>query len=692
MCCAVLVVLSCVGAACFPHGGMPVLFPLAFWLVILSLRVHAKHAVPREDKASYFGFRVLIVFLLTNMARVVVHWTWSPAKVSPVLLIAVAVCSIILLGIFGKLLCIPESHRQAINFVTLASSIAVSPCSTFGTAAEIAVIVTITFIGELFTYTQDQIQRSSYQTTDSLRRKLHSAEAQVKHVRATFQNLSGVILVTLTTDMVSHLGADGDILGVTGYTTDEFLALDPICDFLSPKADRAEVASLLATMLDPKQPFAEVNIPYVHKDGHTIWLRACHGSRAIGTTPDGKPKILAVLSDVTVNHNLCEMTKKRDIQQAIVGRVKMACLFLSHEIRNQLFPQSVVLEHMKQEESKWTDSIDMILGANVTVINILNRVLDLAKWESGEFPVDIKSFPIARLFKSIALYAKATGVTFHEGLEHVEPTWRVRADEHLLKQAVINLVSNASKFSNDQPISVIVTFKPTNHKEGVIVVTVKDKGRGMTQEQLIKAMVPFGQIRNAGEARSGTGLELPLTKAMVELGHKGALTLASDGLDKGTTATMRVPVTWLDEHEPAPQLSDPLWWVAPHPGATADILVVDDVKMNRMMIVFAAKKLGLTFDEASDGVEAVECLRNNTYSMVFMDFQMPEMTGDVATEQARANGYSLPIVMVSGNTFSSSEQAGLKRRGMTAFLGKMAVPGTSHAMKKLRKMKMFVTS
>merc|ERR1719460_1972576 len=179
---------------------------------------------------------------------------------------------------------------------------------------------------------------------------------------------------------------------------------------------------------------------------------------------------------------------------------------------------------------------------------------------------------------------------------------------------------------------------------------------------------------------------------MVELGHKGALTLASDGLDKGTTATMRVPVTWLDEHEPAPQLSDPLWWVAPHPGATADILVVDDVKMNRMMIVFAAKKLGLTFDEAIDGVEAVECLRNNTYSMVFMDFQMPEMTGDVATEQARANGYALPIVMVSGNTFSSSEQAVLKRRGMTAFLGKMAVPGTSHAMKKLRKMKMFVTS
>ena len=209
----------------------------------------------------------------------------------------------------------------------------------------------------------------------------------------------------------------------------------------------------------------------------------------------------------------------------------------------------------------------------------------------------------------------------------------------------------------------------------------------MTAEQLTKVMVPFGQIRKAGEARSGTGLGLPLTKAMIELGHKGTLTLASEGLGKGTTATMRVPVQWILRHEQPRQDSDPLWWVKPHPGATADILVVDDVKMNRMMTIFVAKKLGLSFHEATDGEEALDLLRRNTYSMVFMDRQMPVMNGDVATEQARANGYTLPIVMVSGDTFSRQERAELKRRGMTEFLSKMSVPGTRHAMKKLKSMK-----
>ena len=132
-----------------------------------------------------------------------------------------------------------------------------------------------------------------------------------------------------------------------------------------------------------------------------------------------------------------------------------------------------------------------------------------------------------------------------------------------------------------------------------------------------------------------------------------------------------------------------MWWVVSHPGATADVLVVDDVKLNRMVTKRTAKKLGLTFHEATNGVEAVERLRNNTYSMVLMDRQMPVMNGDIATEQARSNGYVLPIVMTSGDTFSAEDEADLKKRGVTvtAILGKVAVPGVPHAMEKLRDMK-----
>ena len=73
--------------------------------------------------------------------------------------------------------------------------------------------------------------------------------------------------------------------------------------------------------------------------------------------------------------------------------------------------------------------------------------------------------------------------------------------------------------------------------------------------------------------------------------------------------------------------------------------------------------------------------------MVFMDRNMPVMNGDLATEQARANGYVLPIVMTSGNTFKLSDKTELIQRGVTAFLSKMSVPGTGHAMEKLKAMK-----
>ena len=91
-------------------------------------------------------------------------------------------------------------------------------------------------------------------------------------------------------------------------------------------------------------------------------------------------------------------------------------------------------------------------------------------------------------------------------------------------------------------------------------------------------------------------------------------------------------------------------------------------------------------DGNADSRRALECLRNNTYSIVFMDRQMPVMNGDEATEKARELGYTLPIVMVSGDNFSPIERTTLKRRGVTTFLDKLDVSGTRHAMSKLHEL------
>ena len=117
-------------------------------------------------------------------------------------------------------------------------------------------------------------------------------------------------------------------------------------------------------------------------EGKTKYL---HDGRAMPRREGGATVLrTGMLQDVTVNHNLRMMMKNVDIQKAIAKRFKLACAFLSHEIRNQLYPQSVVLDAIKDAEPKWKEKINMIVASNETVNTILNRVLDLAKWESGD--------------------------------------------------------------------------------------------------------------------------------------------------------------------------------------------------------------------------------------------------------------------------------------------------------------------
>jgi len=217
------------------------------------------------------------------------------------------------------------------------------------------------------------------------------------------------------------------------------------------------------------------------------------------------------------------------------------CADLSNQIRNKI----VMLEQMEKEKSKRTDHVRTMIKINTNISAILDDSVVLMKWHSGQLRANFVSFPIARLFNSIASYATEKGLDVG-GLPPIIPTCHVTADEHLLNKAATNLISNAYKYGQGYPMSVVMAFEKTDDEEGVIVVTVADKGCGMTPDQLHKLTRPFTNIRTGDEVKEGTGLSLFLAKAMIELGHKGSLLLESEGIGKGVTATIRVLVQWED--------------------------------------------------------------------------------------------------------------------------------------------------
>lgn len=174
---------------------------------------------------------------------------------------------------------------------------------------------------------------------------------------------------------------------------------------------------------------------------------------------------------------------------------------------------------------------------------------------------------------------------------------------------------------------------------------------------------------------------------MVEIGHGGTLTLESKGLSKGATARIEVPVEWLDTKEPTENDEDELSWVKYDATAYKDILLVDDFHLIRQVLVNVCEKAGLSYDEASDGVEANKKMESNLYSVVIMDNQMSKRSGLKAIKIARENGYRGAIALASADTFEISEEEDLKRNGVTAVITKMNTPGVPEIVDRLKDLK-----
>ena len=168
-------------------------------------------------------------------------------------------------------------------------------------------------------------------------------------------------------------------------------------------------------------------------------------------------------------------------------------------------------------------------------------------------------------------------------------------------------------------------------------------------------VIPFAQLRK-GDANVGTGLGLPLTRSMIEDGHNGSLDISSKGIGHGSSAKITVELEYSIVQKAKKVQNELYHWLKFKQDTDADVLVVDDSGLNRLLTCRTCDNNGLTHHEAKDGKEALELLKQNTYTLVCMDNQMPLMDGIPCIIAARAHGYTGAIAMVSGDTFSALEK------------------------------------
>ena len=225
------------------------------------------------------------------------------------------------------------------------------------------------------------------------------------------------------------------------------------------------------------------------------------------------------------------------------------------------------------------------------------------------------------------------------------------ADPFRFKQILLNLISNAVKFTQRGSITLSVV----NTDIG-IEISVKDQGVGIAKDKLPLLFQAFSQADSSiSRDFGGTGLGLYISRALADA-MQMTLVVQSE-LQQGSIFTLTVPQKLISIETPEPHIADeaPLAELPPLHNAK-HLLIVDDVKDIRDLIASFLQRTGLTLTFAKDGLQAVDLCQQQEFDLIIMDRQMPRMDGITAATRIRQLGFTKPIIQLSADVFTHQEE------------------------------------
>ncbi len=335
---------------------------------------------------------------------------------------------------------------------------------------------------------------------------------------------------------------------------------------------------------------------------------------------------------------------------------------MSHEIRTPLTAIIGFSESLLNSQQSMSDrmvSIYTIIRNGKHLLQIINDILDISKIEAGKLDtehIEVSPFSVLSDIQTMAqLQAEEKGLIF--GIEYIFPLPKtITSDPVRLKQILLNLCSNAIKFTEKGRVTVRVGLAPLNDQMQFDVI---DSGIGMTAEQQEKLFAPFTQADSSITRKfGGTGLGLHLSRQLAEkLG--GNITLVSQA-GSGTTFTLRVNTGSLANAEYVYVISEiaeqKSRQMTPQlANLTGNVLLAEDNPDNQRLISMYIKRTGANHTIAEHGLDAVHKALSGNFDLILMDMQMPVMDGVKATEVLREKGYTGPIVALTANAMQEDK-------------------------------------
>lgn len=338
---------------------------------------------------------------------------------------------------------------------------------------------------------------------------------------------------------------------------------------------------------------------------------------------------------------------------------------MSHEIRTPLTAILGYSEMLLEEDDEISaeerkHEIKSIIKSGSHLHDIINDILDISKIEAGQLVFESCKIETVSLIDEITsifnAQARDKNVTFITNYHFPLPKLII-SDPTRLKQILINLCSNAIKFTKEGGVTIDVNYLDD---ENWLSISVADTGIGMSEEERELIFKPFSQADNSITRKfGGTGLGLAISKQLAQKMGGDVSVESEKGQGSKFTATIDVgmPSTELqmisEKTASTEQNNKP--FILPH-DLVGHVLLVEDTVENQKLITKYLIKTGLTVDIADNGSIALEMANTKTYDLILMDIQMPVMDGLEATKRLRQNGNHTPIVCITANAMKEDRK------------------------------------